>query len=280
MHQITDDDALIMNATFAHKRVRVVQLLAFGLLGFLLAFLGSFYVQSTCHFASSEVVIGSSSEVFVLHYGLWKYSPIDSAFEGYSYCTNYDDEYTSDAPLISRIAGIVGLVAGSYALTVLWFYLILGKASYKLWGWAVAMAFIAGVAQGLTYLFFLGDVCQRNTCTLGPGAQVGIVSTLTWFLVAFEMYYNMPTSIMMTHINPGGTGATVMSNLEMADFSEGASAYIRRMDAGNDGLPTLNEIQRRKDVSSVGRGMMDGNSVRRGGTYKPPTYEYDETYSM
>ncbi|MGV2388345.1 MAG UNVERIFIED_CONTAM: hypothetical protein LVR29_08550 [Microcystis novacekii LVE1205-3] len=128
---MTDADAMVMNATLAHKRVKVVQLLFFGLLGILLAFLGSFYVQSTCHFANSTVAVGASQEIFVLHYGLWKYTPIDSVFQGYSYCANYDDEYTNDTPVIPRIAGVGGIVSGTYALFVLWFYLITGRASVQ-----------------------------------------------------------------------------------------------------------------------------------------------------
>lgn len=281
MHRIdADDDAFIMNATLARKRVRVVQLLVFGLLGFLLAFLGSFYVQTTCHFANAEVSVGANGEVFDLHYGLWKYSPIDSAFQGYSYCTKYDDDYTDDAPLVSRIAGIASLLAGSYSLCVMWAYLIFGRASYKLWGYAVFMSLIAAISQGLTFMFFAGAVCQRNACTLGPGSAMGIVSTIMWVLLAYEMYYNMPTSVMMTHIDPGRNGANLMSNLEMTDFQEGARSYVRRMSsrdgAGGAGeLPTLNSLQRKKGPGSVGSGMIRANSFRRKGSYKPPEYHGD-----
>jgi hypothetical protein len=282
MHTIdADDDAYIMNATLARKRVRVVQLLVFGLLGFLLAFLGSFYVQSTCHFANAQVSVGANSQVFELHYGLWKYSPIDSAFQGYSYCATYDDGYTADSPILPRVAGIVGLVAGAYSLTVMWTYLIMGRAAYKLWLVAVGMAMVAGICQCLTFVFFAGAVCQRNTCTVGPGAAMGIVSTIMWFLVSYELYYNMPTSVMMTHINPGRNGANLMANLEMMDFSEGARSYVERIqsrDGGGSPLPTLNAIQRKKGGSSVGSGF---NPLRRQGVYKPPDYTTgDDTYDL
>ena len=221
--------------------------------------------------------MGANAEVFVLHYGLWKYTPIDSAFQGYPYCTEYDDEYTADAPLISRIAGVASLVAGLYALLILWFYLIFGRASYKLWAWAVGLAGIACVCQGLTYLILIGDVCERNTCNFGPGAYVGIASTVAWFLLSFEMYYNMPTSAMMMHINPGGGGASVMSNLEYSDFARGASAYLRRISSGSgnvEPMPTLNEFQRRKDSSgSVGKGMMELHSIKMSASYKPPALD-------
>ena len=275
MHYITDADAMVLNATFAHKRVKVVHLLFFGLLGILVGFLGSFYIQSTCHFINADVVVGANAEVFELHYGLWKYTPIDSAFQGYTYCTEYDDEYTSDAPLISRIAGVSSLVAGLYALMILWFYLIFGRASYKVWSWAIGLAAVACVSQGLTYLILIGDVCQRNVCSLGPGGYVGIASTVAWFLLSFEMYYNMPISAMMTHIDPGGSGASVMANLELSDFGRGARAYFQRASSGSnvEPLPTLNEFQRRKDCGSVGKGMMELHSIKMSGSYKPPAFD-------
>jgi hypothetical protein len=227
------------------------------------------------------VSVGANSEVFELHYGLWKYSPIDSAFQGYSYCAKYDDDYTADAPILPRVAGIVGLVAGAYSLTVMWTYLIMGRATYKRWLFAVVMAVVAGICQCLTFIFFAGAVCQRNTCTLGPGSAMGIVSTIMWFLVGYELYYNMPTSVMMTHINPGRGGANLMANLEMTDFSEGARSYVERIQSRDGGspMPTLNAIQRKKGGGSSAGGNF--KSPRRQGSYKPPDYNAaEDTYDL
>ena len=275
MHQMTDADAIILNATLAQKRVKVVQLLFFGLIGTLVGFLGSFFVQSGCHFINATVVVGTNDVVFTLHYGIWKYTPIDSAFQGYTFCTEYDDEYTSDAPIISRIAGITALITGLYALFILWNYLILGRASYKSWTSAIVMAAIACISQGLTFMMFVGDVCQRNICSLGPGGWASIGSTLAWFLLSFEMFYNMPTSAMMTHITPGGIGTSVMTSLELSDFGQGVSAYFRRLSSRSmEPLPTLNEYQRSRDgSSSVGKGMMELNYIKRSGSYKPPAFD-------
>ena len=104
---------------------------------------------------------------------------------------------------------------------------------------------------------------------------MGIASTFAWFLIAFEMYYNMPISAMMTHIDPGRNGASVLTNLELSDFSRGARAYCRRASSGHlEPLPTLNEFQRKKDgTGSVGRGMMELNSIKRCGSYKPPAFD-------
>jgi hypothetical protein len=77
---------------------------------------------------------------------------------------------------------------------------------------------------------------------------------------------------MMTHIDPGRHGASVMSNLQLSDFADGASAYIGRVSSGSvDPVPTLNEYQRRRDGASlVGKGMMELNSIKRSGSYLPP----------
>jgi hypothetical protein len=271
---MTDTDAIVLHATFAQKRVKVVQLLFFGLIGILLGYLGSFFVQSSCHFLNVSVVVGAGAEVFVLHYGLWKYTPIDSAYQGYSYCTEYDDEYTSDVPLIPRVAGICCMVSGAYALIVLWTYLIFGKATYKLWNWAIIMATLACLGQALTFSFITGSLCKRYQCSLGPGGYLSLFSSLGWFILAFEMYYNKPMSMMMSHISPGGPGASVMTTLEMKDFSKGARAYVQRLSSTREeSLPTLNELQRKRDgTSSFGRGMMDLNSIKRSGSYKPPIF--------
>jgi len=268
-----DDDAFILNTTLARKRVRVVQLLAFGLIGFLVGFLGSFFVQSSCHFGSSDVVVGSNEQTFKLHYGLWKYSPIDSAFQGYPYCMKYDDEYTYDTPIIPRISGLIALVFGAYSLTILWMYLIFGRATQRSWNAAVWMCVVAGIAQCSTLLFFKGEVCSRNACSMGPGALVSVASTIAWFMLSFELYYNMPVSAMFADIDPGRSGANLMATLEMADFESGAKAYFRRIGDNDDKLPTLNQKQRRNEAS-LGEGMMEISSAKSPlpGSYKAPSF--------
>ena len=67
------DEQLIMNTSLAKKRVRVVQLLAVGLVALLVALLGSFWVQSSCHFVStSRFRIARQLETFALR--IWGFS--------------------------------------------------------------------------------------------------------------------------------------------------------------------------------------------------------------
>jgi hypothetical protein len=162
-----------------------------GLVGLAFGFLGSFYVQRSCHFLTARVQVGNAEE-FDLHFGMWKYTPLSSVSQGTSFCYKYDSQYSTGAPHIARIVGLVALVCGVYSLGVLWVYLVLGKTTQSRWNRAVYASLIAGVFQALTMLFFVSQVCLQNMCSVGPGAAVSIVSTLTWFVLAFEMHFNSP----------------------------------------------------------------------------------------
>jgi len=265
-HMDSLDHTYILNSTLAKKRVKVVQLLMFGLLGSLFGFFGSFYVQSTCHYVSANVEFVNNGNNFTLHYGLWKWSPIESAYQDYAYCVQYDDiEYSDnydvgdpDPPRWQQIFGICSIIMGSYALGVLWLYLICGKGTYQYWVLAVTLAFSAGICQIfiLTLEFFQNSICQEYGCLFGPGAYASIISSIGWFVLSYELYYNMPMkSGNMVYAKSGGDGSSMLSVIGMADFSEGASAYLDRFDNKSEQktrhIPILNEIQRRNPTGHI-----------------------------
>lgn len=171
----------------ATSRVNVVQLLINGLIGLVGGLLGSIYVQTGCHFVTVDVGLS-------LHFGLWQYSPMDSALQGFTYCYPYDEEYTHDSPTFARIFGLIALISGLFSLSVLWVYLLLGRTSNGLWKWAVRFLVVAASFQALTFSFFADDVCRRNSCNFGPGSIVSLISSLSWALVAYEMRDNSPTA--------------------------------------------------------------------------------------
>jgi hypothetical protein len=265
------DEQFIVHTALARKRVRVVQLLLVGLFGLLVAFLGSFWVQSSCHFVSASVEVGQNSQVFELHYGLWKYTPIDSAFQGYSYCYQYDNTFTSDAPFIPRIASCIALFCGAFSLSVLWAYLIFGLGKQSVWNVAVFSAALSGALQLSTLSIFAGEVCQRDICTLGPAGILSVVASMVYFILAFEMHYNTPMAAWVTDIaacpsreEPGN----LMVNLEMTDFQDGAKAYVSRIvDGDANPYPSLNQIQR-DNANPIGEAMFDRGFNKS--TYKPP----------
>ena len=123
---------------------------------------------------------------------------MDSVFQGYAYCNPYDDDFTTDAPFLARIAGIAALIFGTYALSVLWAYLLLGAANEVFWMWAVRCLWATVFCQILTMMFFVGAVCQRDSCTFGPGAWVSAAGIAIWLLVGYEMRRNSPVAKIMS----------------------------------------------------------------------------------
>ena len=268
-----NDETFILSTALARKRVRVVQLLVVGLVGLLIGFLGGLYIQSSCHFYSGAVEVGQNAQVFSLHYGLWKYTPMDSVFQGYSYCFEYDTKYTNDAPMIPRWVSCVALVLGSYSLSVLWFYLIFGRARQFFWHVAVFAAAVAGILQLCTLLVFTGEVCLRDddVCTLGPAGILSVVASMVWFILAFELHYNSPMSAWVTEIKCTSEDEPPVSGLEMTDFEDASKAYVRRIVQGESEdavLPTLNQIQR-QNTNPIGEYMLELEKNPTG-SYKPP----------
>jgi len=226
-----NDPALLLAPKVARKRVKVVQLLVFGLLGIIAGFFGSIYVQFTCFFVSSTVRIGGNDQEFDLHYGLWKYSPIDSVFEGYTYCYSYeDDDWSNPSPSVARICGLIALVSGTLALTVLWTYLIVGTTRGPLWRMSVRLLLIAAICQSCTLLLFLGENCLTNGCSIGPGAGVSIVVTFVWMIVAYEMHHNSPLSAVIR---------SMLGEDEYGPFSKAKRWW--------DGLP-INDAERQEKM--------------------------------
>lgn len=233
----------------------VLHITCIGLIGLAFGFLGSFFVQSSCHFLTATVVVGGNAEQFDLHYGLWKYTPLSSAFEGYSYCYKYDGQFTSDSPTVPRIVGMAALFLGAYALAVLWVYLVLGRIDFAHWKRAVYSSAVSGIFQALTMVFFAGSICRRNSCSVGPGAAISILSTLTWFVLAFEMHYNTPIMMGDEHDDGINSPDGIVATLEMSDVEDGVTAFFRRItNASGEDIPTLNQYRRDKVIESPVRG--------------------------
>jgi len=219
MSHIGDEGPLGFAPKIVRKRTKVVQLLVIGLLGIIGGFFGGVYALSTCNFASADVEVGNNN-FFRLHFGMWKYSPLDSVFQGYSYCYQYDDEYTADAPMQARIVAVTALISGSASLSVLWIYLILGVTKEFYWKNAVRLSVLAGFCQASTALFFRGNICQRNSCVLGPGAIISLITTIVWFIVAYEMHHNAPMSAMLPNLSGKLSGKTTAQffSIEMPEW--------------------------------------------------------------
>lgn len=266
------DERFIVNTALARKRVSVVQLLGVGLLGLLVALLGSFWVQSSCHFVTARVTVGANEQIFKLHYGLWKYTPIESAFQGYTYCYKYDDDYTADSPVFSRVATCVAMLGGMFSLSVLWFYLIFGRGTRMFWDNAVKVAFISGGLQLSTLLIFFGPVCRRDACSIGPAGFLSACASIVYFILAFEMHYNSPIQSWMDDIPSCPSSEyphRMMQTLELSDVRKSAAAYVRRLISSSPSveIPSLNQFRRNQNEEPIGEAMFERDPVK---VYRPP----------
>jgi hypothetical protein len=281
MVAIGENDQDVLKTAVAKKRVRVVQLLAVGLLSFAAGILGSVWAQGSCNFVTAVVEFVQDDDASTsyysedLHYGLWEYSPDgETAAQGGAYCSPYGSKNEGDIPIVPRVAGVVALVTGTLAIGVLWIYLIFGNAKISWWEFAIVSAVVAGVSQLSTLLFFAANVCQSNECSFGPGAIISIVSSIAFFTLAFEMQYNMPVG---THDDAElGTcpsyekPTTLMKNLELADIGNWVKSYAHRRTGEDEKqyqYPTLNAFHRKKynPDNPLGVGMLDQEEG-----YKPP----------
>ena len=270
----TQEEAGIIESTsLARKRVRVVQLLGIGLLVFLISFLGGFWVQSSCHFVSAIFSVGENDESFRLRFGLWKYSPVDSSFQGYSYCTQYDDEYAGGSPWFARAASLIALIGGGYSLIVLWIYLVFGRCNHHVWKTSIVAAALSGALQLSTLSIFAGPICQSHQCSLGPAGLVSLLAGCFYFFLAYEMHYNTPMTALsdglLSTVPSGDQSRILVANLEMTDFHHGAKAYVRRLTLGEaNPYPTLNQMQR-ENRSPMGGNMLD-RDLSQTSSYQPP----------
>lgn len=221
----TDDERLYLkNSGTAQKRIHAVQLLFIGLMGLLLGWLGNFFVGTSCHFVNVPIQAGGGNNGqqgnFALHFGLWKYSPADSAMSGYSYCFPYSGSHDNEVPLVSRIANIAALALGTYSLIVLWWYLILGKAHATFWAIGVWTALLAAAAQTTTLYFFFDTLCQERLCSWGPASYLAIATAVAWIIIGFELHYQAPMATQHGKAN--------LENLEMADLHSASMDYMDR----------------------------------------------------
>jgi hypothetical protein len=213
---------VLIEHSLAQKRVRVVQLLVVGVVGIVFGGLGNFFVSDSCHFLSipapsssstsststttaltdddaqdnNNNVNGMTASPFVLHFGIWKYSPVESSAMGYPYCIQYGEPYPE--PIASRIANSLSLLCAVLSMIILWWYLIVGIPIS--WSTGVYAAAAAGIFQLLTPILFVQSrLCRRaaayGQCQTGPSVILSCFVGVLWLIVAAELHYNAPLSL-------------------------------------------------------------------------------------
>jgi hypothetical protein len=250
---------VLIEHSLAQKRVRVVQLLVVGVVGIVFGGLGNFFVSDSCHFLSIPAPSSSSSTTandaqndsannnnadgdnsmttspFVLHFGIWKYSPIESSAMGYPYCIQYGDPYPE--PIASRFANSLALLCAVLSMIILWWYLIVGIPVS--WSTGVYAAAAAGIFQLLTPILFVQSrLCRRaayGQCQTGPSVILSCFVGVLWLIVAAELHYNAPLSLkeevqLRLHQQQQQQRRTPIAptSLELADFKDASLQFWHR----------------------------------------------------
>mmetsp|Transcript_28723 Transcript_28723/g.69545 ORF Transcript_28723/g.69545 Transcript_28723/m.69545 type:complete len:488 (+) Transcript_28723:141-1604(+) len=262
----TDDSEI--RAALLDKRIRVVQLLAVGFLSVFSGLLASVWAQASCAFFTAQVV-GYAGDDDVsgvafeenMNYGLWRYSP---GGDSENFCTSYGYDDEADATIIPRLAGVIAIMGGILAIGILFAYLIFGYAKKKIWEVAVVLAVMSGVSQLCTLLFLVVGVCEKNECVPGPGAIGTVISGFSFFILGFEMLYNMPRdsyAFESGHYPPHERPSTILQGIERSDISEWLTSYRERIggERGQRPFPSLNAFHRRRnhEDNPLGEGMLD-----------------------
>jgi len=288
MVKIVDDDAIIqLTPQMARKRTKVFQLFVIGLAVLIFGFFCSVYALTSCNFTSTDVEFGDDDgeyDLLNLHYGLFKYSPLDSAYDGYPFCVSYFEHEFGEPPAIARFSGCISVLFGSIALSVLWYYLITCVTHYLAWEIASILFILAAICQGLTFSFFKSEICsdEDHACVLGPGAIASLLATIMWFVGACEMHLNIPLQAMRQQAQ---SRASKLLNMELKHSKE-TSFWDRLPFGGKDNKnepPSLSayakkneKMKHRSDAYNNSRNdSFAGDSYVHGGasfkSYDPPT---------
>lgn len=233
-----------------------------------LGFFLSLYVQTTCHFVTANETVGEDEAKFFLYYGLHKFTPVDSAFQGHSYCLGYDTEYSYPPPMLPRIFGIFGTLFGLIPMIVICVYLRYTYTDEKLWNGAMWMLYLGFVCQIFTLSIFLLGMCQDGVqCSMGPGAWATSVVAIVWFSLSLEMKLNSPL-IQPIESNDG----TLVIEKDNVRHNQIVSLVKKVWDKINDTIngetkrkgPSLSRTAMKKQRGRVSKGNKETSS------YTPP----------
>lgn len=268
----SDNDDPEVRAALVDKRIRIVQLVAVGCMTVFSGLAASVWSQVSCAFFEAEVIgyTGGGDDDTVpvafeenLRYGLWRYAP---GGDGEESCTSYGYDDEADATVIPRLAGVVAIMGGLMALGILFAYLICGYAKKKIWEVAVVLAVMAGVSQLSTLLFLVVGVCEKYECIPGPGSMGTVISGFSYFILGFEMLYNMPRdsyAFESGNYPPHERPSTILRDFEMSDIHEWLKSYFGRIGGGarERQLPSLNAFHRRRhhENNPLGEGILEND---------------------
>jgi hypothetical protein len=130
----------------------------------------SLFAETSCNFATTDILVGYYQASFNVRLGLWGYEPVDSVLMGGNYCVSYNSAYSaSSPPHFSRFAGLVTVILGSCSLAVI--RVLFTKVEIQF----VRLGSCNKVRGSCCFLsiieshFFFSDACTENSCRLGTG---------------------------------------------------------------------------------------------------------------
>jgi len=191
-----DEANLVMTPRLSKERTKVVQLFVMGGIGTVFGFFGSIFSQAACNYA--DVTSNDAYNAVTFHFGLWKYTPMESVYKGYSFCTDYSDEFSDEGPVESRTLALTALGFSTLSLAILWIYLATHYIVPTLWRIGVVLMFLASLLQAVSiFMFFDSHLCTSGdfSCSFAPAGIMSIVVTVLYFLLALSLTFATPMSV-------------------------------------------------------------------------------------
>ena len=228
--------------------------------GLLLGLIPSLYVVTTCHFITGNVHVGKDEIDFGLYYGLNEFSPVDSAFSGYTYCQGYDSSYGFNPPIMPRAFGIASLIIGMVAVIVIGVYLRFQMTDEFFWEgskWLLGLGFILQLS---TLSMFFVDLCEDGVeCSFGPGAWATMISSISWLILSIEMKVNSPL------IQPVQSEGTIVMEKDSFFVTRMTKMWYRI--TGKNTAPSLSRTAMKMQKDRIGK--KASSELELG--YRPPS---------
>jgi hypothetical protein len=132
-----------------------------------------------------EFGIGAYREPVLLSDGI----TYDTSFDGE--CLLYPDDLVDPAWMAARAFAFLALVMGGGGTILVWFStcFVFSKGT---WRWSGYELLAASLCQGISFCWYLTQICSWNTCSMFWGSQADIIATVLWFVCGMLILLRYP----------------------------------------------------------------------------------------